>query len=234
MKEKVECNRCTSDNCFIKKYCSKEYLEKISASKNQNFYKKGDSIFREGNTMLGIHFIQKGGVKVVTTNLNGREQVVRLLSDGNILGHRVLGNDKYYFNAIALMDTEVCFIDTNVFRDTCMNSPDFSYNLILFYALELRRTELRVKYHAQMNIREKVAEAFMYINEIFGTNPKTKTLNIELSRQELADTAGTTPEQVTRQLTDFENEKLIFRKKREIQIINLKGLGNIVRNYKIE
>lgn len=184
--------------------------------------------------MLGIHFIQNGGVKVVTPNLHGREQVVRLASDGNILGHRVLGNDKYYFNAIALMDTNVCFIETSVFKDTCMNSPDFAYGLILFYALELRRTELRVKYQSQMNIREKVAEAFVYLNEIFGTNVKTKTLNIELSRQEIADTAGTTPEQVSRQLSDFEDEKLISRKKREIQILNLRGLQNIVRNYKIE
>ncbi len=231
MKDNVECKKCNSFNCFIKKYCFGEYLDEISTYKNQNFYEKGDYIFREGNAMLGIHFIQHGGVKVVTTNLNGREQVVRLASDGNTLGHRVLGNDKYYFNAIALMDTNVCFLETSVFRNICMKTPEFAYNLILFYALELRRTELRVKYHSQMNIREKVAEAFVYINEIFGTNPKTKTLNIELSRQEIADIAGTTPEQVTRQLSDFEKEKLIFRKKREIQIINAKGLENIVREY---
>lgn len=234
MKEKIECHKCISMNCFVKKYCSGELLNKISESKNYNFYRKGDYIFREGNTMQGIHFIQKGGIKVITTGFNRREQVVRLASDGNIMGHRVLGNDKYYFNAISLMDTNVCFIETDLFKDICMNNPEFAYNFILFYALELRRTELRVKYHAQMNIREKVAEAFVYLDEIFGTNPKTKTLNIELSRQEIGDTAGTTPEQVTRQLSDFEDEKLIFRKKREIQIINLKGLENIVRNYKIE
>ncbi len=234
MREKIECKSCTSHNCFVKRYCTGDALMTISDTKNQDFYKKGDHIFREGNTMLGIHFIQNGGVKVVTPNLHGREQVVRLASDGNILGHRVLGNDKYYFNAIALMDTNVCFIETSVFKDTCMNSPDFAYGLILFYALELRRTELRVKYQSQMNIREKVAEAFVYLNEIFGTNVKTKTLNIELSRQEIADTAGTTPEQVSRQLSDFEDEKLISRKKREIQILNLRGLQNIVRNYKIE
>ncbi len=234
MRHKIECTACTSINCFVKKYCTGEYLDKISTQKNQNFYKKGDYIFREGNTMLGIHFIQQGGVKVVTPNLNGREQVVRIASDGNILGHRVLGNDKYYFNAIALMDTNVCFIETGLFRDSCMSIPDFAYNLILFYALELRRTELRVKYHAQMNIREKVAEAFVYLNDVFGTNAATKTLNIELDRQEIGDVAGTTPEQVSRQLNDFENEKLILRKKREIQILNVKGLKNIVREYKIE
>jgi len=234
MKQKIECFNCTSINCFVKKYCSENELIKISGSKNQNLYKKGDYIFREGNTMHGIHFIQNGGVKVITPNLDGREQVVRLASDGAILGHRVLGNDQYYFNAIALTETTVCFLETNIFRDCCLNNADFSYNLILFYALELRRTELRIKYQAQMNIREKVAEAFVYLWEIFGTNQKTKTLNIKISRQELAYTAGTTSEQVSRQLTDFENEKLIIRKKREIQILNLKGLENIVREYKIE
>jgi CRP-like cAMP-binding protein len=233
MRQKIDCVDCTSTNCFVKKYCSGELLSSISASKNQNFYKQGDYIFREGNTMMGIHFIQKGGVKVVTPSLNGREQVVRLGYDGNILGHRVLGNDKYYFNAIALMDTNVCFVETSVFRDACMRSPEFAYNLILFYALELRRTELRVKYHSQMNIREKVAEAFVYLNEVFGTDPGKKTLNVDLDRQEIADVAGTTPEQVSRQLSDFEEEKLIQRNKREIQILNINGLKNIVRDYKI-
>ncbi|MFI5150488.1 MAG: Crp/Fnr family transcriptional regulator [Bacteroidia bacterium] len=234
MRPKIECMHCTSLNCLVKRFSSQAQLQQISTYKNQNFYKKGDYIFREGNTMMGIHFIQSGGVKVVTTTLNGREQVVRLLADGNILGHRVLGNDKYYFNAIAVMDTHVCFIQTGAFKDICNNNPEFAYNLILFYALELRRAELRVKYHAQMNIREKVAEAFVYINEVFGTNPKTKTLNIELSRKELADIAGTTPEQVTRQLSDFEEERLVSRAKREIQIANLDGLEHIVIDYKIE
>ncbi len=232
MRQKTECADCTSFNCVVKKYCSGETLKNISSLKNQNFYRKGDYIFREGNTMQGIHFVQKGGTKVVTTNLNGREQVVRLGSDGKILGHRVLPTDKYYFNAIALMDTTVCFVETIVFREACMNSSEFAYNLVLHYALELRKTELRVKYLAQMNIREKVAEAFVYLNEIFGINPETKTLNIELSRQEIADIAGTTPEQVSRQLSDFEGENLILRHKREIQILNKKGLDFIVKDYK--
>lgn len=234
MKSKTECSNCSTTSCFVKRYCFNEYLNKISEHKNQNFYKNGDAIFREGNTMLGIHFIQNGGAKVVTTNLNGREQVVRLAAEGNILGHRVLGNDKYYFNAIALLDTNVCFVESSLFLEICMTNPEFAYHLILFYALELRRTELRVKYHAQMNIREKVAEAFVYVNDIFGTNATTLTLNIELSRQEIADTAGTTPEQVSRQLSDFEDEKLIARIKRHIKILNIKGLEKIVRDYKIE
>ncbi len=234
MKNIIECNDCENEKCFIKLGCFGEMMNKIRKNKNQIWYKKGDSIFREGEPIYGIHFIQQGGVKVVTTILHGREQIVRLAREGQILGHRGLGRTFYYFNAVALVDSLVCFVDNELFYEACLNCPTFAYNLIFFYASELRRAELRVKNQAQMNIREKVAMAFIYSYEIFGMNPVTKMLNISLSRQGIADIAGTTPEQVTRQLSIFEDEKLIDRNKREIIFLNIKGLEDIVRDYKIE
>lgn len=211
-----------------------EWLNQISNSKYQEWYKKGDYIFREGEPIYGIHFIQQGGVKVVTKSLHGREQIVRLAKEGEILGHRGLGRTYYYFNAVALMDSLVCFVENEMFYDACMNCPKFAFKLIFFYASELRRAELRVKYQAQMNVREKVAMAFSYINEVFGLNTATKMLNISLSRQDIADIAGTTAEQVSRQLREYENEKLIARDKRLIKFLNMNGLEEIVSDFKIE
>jgi len=233
MRNEINCINCKNVNCFLKQYCSVEYLNKISTNITQNLYRKGDHIFREGNLIFGIYFIHEGSVKIIAANVNGREQIVRLANDGDIVGFRGLGSDKYYFNAVAMKDTSICFIETRVFQDTCKSNPDFAYNLLLFFAYSLRRTELLVKYQAIMNIREKVAEAFIYIYEKFGFNPQTKELNVELSRQDIGDIAGTTAEQVTRQLRDFEDQKLIFRKKRTIQLLNIKGLEYIVSNYKI-
>ncbi len=234
MKNKTACSDCKNEKCFIKQGCHGEWLNKISTQKNQFFFKKGTHIFREGEPIYGIYFIQQGGVKVVTTSLHGREQIVRLAKEGQILGHRGLGRTYYYFNSVALMDSLVCFVENELFFDACMNCPTFAYNLIFFYASELRRAELRVKYQAQMNIREKVAMAFIYSYELFGINPETKMLNISLSRQDIADIAGTMAGQVTRQLSCFENEKLIARNKREILILNIKGLEEIVSEYQMD
>ena len=234
MKTKIDCVDCKNEKCFIKQGCFDEWLSKISNNKNQYWYNKGDFIFREGEPIYGIHFIQHGGVKIVTTSLHGREQIVRLAKEGQILGHRGLGRTKYYFNSVALMDSLVCFIENELFFEACMNCPKFAFNLIFFYASELRRAELRVKYQAQMNVREKVAMAFSYIHEVFGLNAETKMLNITLSRQDIADLAGTTAEQVSRQLKDFESEKLITRDKRLIKFLKINGLEEIVSDFKIE
>lgn len=232
MKHTIHCNDCKNDKCFMK-LCSPERLDLVSKSKNQNWYKKGDYIFKEGAPIFGIYFIQQGGVKVVTESINGRQQVVRLANDGKILGHRGLGIEKYYFSSVALKDTLICFVQNDVFRTICLNDTNLSYNMMVFYSLELARTGLLVKYQAQMNIREKVAQAFIYFYEVFGVDSNTKTLNVELSRQDIAETAGTTTEQITRQLRDFESEKLILRDKRQIQLLNIQGLEYIVRDYKI-
>lgn len=234
MKNRITCNECKNEKCFIKQGCFGEWLDKIGNNKNQLWYKKGNYIFREGESIHGIYFIQQGGVKVVTTSLHGREQIVRLAKEGQILGHRGLGKTYYYFNSVALVDSMVCFVENELFYQACMNCPEFAYNLIFFYASELRRAELRVKNQAQMNVREKVAMAFIYSYEIFGMNPETKMLRISLNRQDIADIAGTTAEQVTRQLRYFETEKLIVRNKREIIFLNIKGLEDIVCDYKIE
>jgi CRP-like cAMP-binding protein len=234
MKSKIVCSDCKNEKCFIKQGCFGEWLDRISIDKYQRWYNKGDYIFREGEPIYGIYFIQQGGVKVVTASLHGREQIVRLAKEGQILGHRGVGRTKYYFNSVALLDSLVCFVENELFYEACMNCPKFAYNLIFFYASELRRAELRVKYQAQMNIREKVAMAFSYIHEVFGLNTTTKMLNVSLSRGDIADLAGTTAEQVTRQLTDFENEKLILRSKREIIFLNIHKLANIISDYKIE
>ncbi len=234
MKNTIECTDCKNEKCFIKQGCFGEWLNKISNNKSQYFYKKGSHIFRDGQLIYGIHFIQQGGVKVVSTSLQGREQIVRLAREGQILGHRGVGRTYYYFNAVALEDSLVCFVENELFYEACMNCPTFAYNLIFFYASELRRAEMRVKNQAQMNIREKVAMAFIYTYEIFGINPETKMLNISLNRQDIADIAGTTAEQVTRQLSEFENEKLIARIKRDIKLLNIKGLQDIVCDYIIE
>ena len=139
MKNRIECYECKNEKCFIKQGCFGEWLNKINSNKNLLLYKKGNYIFSEGEPIYGIYFIQHGGIKVVTTSLHGRKQIVRLAKEGQILGHRGVGRTYYYFNAVALMDSLVCFVENELFYDACMNCPKFAYNLIFFYASELRR-----------------------------------------------------------------------------------------------
>src|ERR1017187_6924906 len=118
----------------------------LNYSKNFNFYKKGEIIFREGDRIFGLYFIYKGKVKVVSEGLNNRVQIVRLATNGHILGHRGLGVETYPIGAVALEDTWLCFIDNNTLHDLFLNNANLTYELMMFYSTELRKTELRLRY----------------------------------------------------------------------------------------
>lgn len=232
--KRIDCNECKCNKCLIKLKCTGELSSKLNNNKYLLWYKKGDYIFREGEPVYGVYFIQQGAIKIATTSLPGREQIVRLVTNGQIFGHRALGRNYYYFNAVAMTDTLVCFIENELFYEACMNCPSFSTELMFFFASELGKAEIRMKNQAQMNIREKVAMAFLYSYEVFGVDDTTNKLKVSLNRQDIADIAGTTAEQVTRQLNDFEYEKLISRNKRDISFLNIHGMEEIVCDYCIE
>ena len=228
--EKISCSSCLNSNCFVLQFCSPEWIKAIDKNKYQTLYTKGQNIIHEGSPVLGIFFIQKGKTKVLSTGLTGRQQIVRFANDGHILGHRGVGNDVYPISVVAMEDSIVCFIGNNILHEVFMNNPEFTYGLMMFYSRELRKMEDRMKNLAQMNIREKIAESLLLIHEIFGVN-NLKELDIQFTREDIANVAGTTAEQVVRQFTDFEEEKLIAKSGRKIALLNIDALRNIISDH---
>jgi CRP-like cAMP-binding protein len=235
MNKKISCNDCNNFDCFIKKHCTPECLAKIGLNRIQIEHQAKDTIFREGGYVGGMYFIQHGQVKIVANGGDNREQIVRMATDGQIFGHRGLGDDKYPVSAVALSDTVVCFIDNTTLYEAYMVNPKLTYEVLEYYSLELQKAEIRMKYLAQMNVREKITEALLFIREVFGLNPVDGTLNVNLSRQEIADMTGAMVEQVSRELGELQKENLIAKSGRSgIKLTNIYGLQELVKKYGIE
>ena len=227
--ENTSCELCSNLNCFIKKYCSLEWIHKISNHKYHIIFKQNQVIINEGEPVLGVYFIQKGKVKVYSNDNEGRQLIVRYTNDGHLLGHRGVGNEKYPISAVALEDSTLCFILNEKLNDLFLNNPKFTVAIMMYYSRELRKTEARMKNIAHMNLRQKVAEAIMVIIEMYGLNQENE-LNVEISRKDIADTIGTNVEQVSRQLSEFVQDGLIEKRGRKIMILDKDGIENI--NYR--
>ncbi|MGE5107102.1 MAG: Crp/Fnr family transcriptional regulator, partial [Sphingobacteriales bacterium] len=51
-------------------------LKLLMANKSEQFYKKGEILFREGGYPAGIFYIAAGKVKKYKLNKDGREQII--------------------------------------------------------------------------------------------------------------------------------------------------------------
>lgn len=227
----INCQTCPNQKCYVFHDCSPEWIRIIDSTKEQTIFKKGQQIIREGDKVTGLYFIQEGKVKIISNGINGKEQIVRLAADGYVIGHCAFSGETYPVGAITLDDTRACFVSNEILKQAYLDNPPFVLSFMKYYSAELRKMEMRLKYLAQMSIREKVAEAITYLFDTFGINPATQVLNVHLSRQELADLIGTNAEQVTRQLTIFEEEKILVREGKELKLLDLDLLKKIIIKY---
>jgi CRP-like cAMP-binding protein len=137
-------------------------------SKHSLICKKSQQFIIEGTPIQGLNFIQKGKVKTVKTIINGREQIVRLTKDGNTVGFRGFGTGKCYpIFVYAPEETVLCdFINSDII-EILHNIPEFIFNLMLFYAVELYKCENNIRKINQINVSERLIDTLLYIDRKF-------------------------------------------------------------------
>jgi CRP/FNR family transcriptional regulator, polysaccharide utilization system transcription regulator len=223
------CEHCNSMHQSIFCNLKPKELDDLGQHKTINIYKKNQVIFHEGNRPLGLYCIKKGKVKIFKTGIDGREQIVRLAKNGNLIGYRsFLGEEFYSASASAIEDTELCFIDKNDFFGVLKNNDKLSWKLIQMLTTELRDAENLVRDMAQKSVRERLAEVLLILKEKFGPDKDDPdVLNCKMSREELASFVGTATETLIRLLSDFKQEKLIETKGKNIRLLDVSALAEV-------
>lgn len=224
------CKTCTINDCFIARHCSKEWKIYIDDHKSCVNYRKKQNIFYQGDEVFGIYFICSGKVKVFRVGPEGKTQIIRLASSGDILGHRGHGGNAIYpIGAATLEDSNISFIENSHYYKVLKQNPDMIYHLMLFYAEELMRSEARIQHLTYAKSKERVAEALLMINNVYGKVVGDKVLlDVILTRREIAEIAGLSHEQVVRTLSDMKKIHLIETRDKTIFILDIAKLKSIV------
>jgi CRP/FNR family transcriptional regulator len=209
--------------------CLKEWLPAIDANRESYHFKKGELLFREGDKVNGIYFIYSGKVKVHKHWGEEKELIVRIARQGDIVGHRGLGKDIYYpVSGTALEPVNACFIDLDFFTSTLKINHDFIFELLLFFAGELKESEKNMRNLAHMPVKGRVAQAILNLQNKFGVNEEGM-IDLTLSRQDLASFAGTTYETVFRIINELTNDGIIRLEGKDIAIVEIEKLKELTK-----
>jgi len=215
---------CDLKSCTLCKFCLKEWLPAIDANRKNFEVKKGEVIFKEGDPVTGIYFVYNGTVKVHKKWGDDKELIVRFAKKGDIAGHRGLGKEMFYpVSATALEPSTVCFIELNFFLSSLKINSEFLFQLMMFFAEELKVSERNMRNLAHMQVKGRVAIALLTLKEKFGINDKG-CIDIRLSRQDLASYAGTTYETVFRVMNEFVEENNISVNGKDIRVLDANKL----------
>lgn len=217
------CDSCESRFDSIFSELKPADIEQISQNKCGNIYKRDQIIFYEGHTATGLYCINKGKVKIYKMNHEGKQQIIRLAKEGDIIGYSsMITGEVYSSSAEALEDALVCFIPKSIFLTIVQSNSDLFMKLIQLLSRDMKETENRFVTMAQNTVRERLAETLLMLKEFCGHDDHG--LDIALSRQDIANIVGTSTETTIRLLADFKDEKLIDFIGKKIKILDQRAL----------
>lgn len=219
------CAFCAARNQSVFSVLNHEQLADLSLNKSCAVYKKGQYIFNENGFPQALYCVNQGKVKLNTIGIDGKEQILRLAKSGDVLGYRsLLSNERYHCSAVALEDSSICVIDKSYFWDSINNNPKLLFEVIKKMSADLKTAEEHIVSLSQKNVRERMAEALLFFKATFGFAEDGQTLNVTLSREEIADYVGTSTESAIRLLSEFNQDKIIELVGKKIKIVNLPKL----------
>ena len=222
------------ENCIIRKMncfhsLNGRELKQLSESKTFLKIKKGRELFTEGKKLHGIFCIRYGTCKLSKISGNGRDQIVRLVKKGDILGLRSLVCSEFtHIKATALEDMEVCFIPGDLIENPLKTNPVFTNMILKRVAQDLKFADDFIVNMAQKNVRQRLGTLLMYLENNFGVDTEG-FLSLQLTRSDIANIVGTATELLIRILSQLKKDKVISTCGRRIKIENKQVLLSIIK-----
>jgi len=213
---------------FLKQYCTPEWQQFVDFHKTTLTFDANSLIFSEGDEVKGLYIVKEGKVKVYSNEFDGKEKIIRLAADGEIIGHRGFGgNWTYPVSAKTYVKTTMTFIPINVFNTIAKANVEFTYQLNMFFAEELRLSEER---NSSIPVKNRIAKAILLNYKAFGADAKDPlTLSYTISRKDYASKVNTTYETVIRVLSELNKDKVIELQGKTIKILNLQELNRLAK-----
>jgi len=219
-----KCEQCIVREFSSLKALNKDELLKIANCKSSYTIKKSEPIFEEGENVNGIFCVKDGVCKLSKLSPNGKDQIIKLVSKGELLGQRsMISDEPVNLSAIALEDMEVCFIPKSEIMGLFNQNNNFSMNVMKAICGDLKEADDHMVTMAQKTVKERLAETLLYLKDTFGTNDD-QSLKTQLSREELASMIGTATESCIRLLSDFNKNGLIEIKGKKIYLKDIPKL----------
>ncbi|WP_338471119.1 Crp/Fnr family transcriptional regulator [Niallia sp. XMNu-256] len=198
-------------------------MDEIMKTVHSASFKKGEIIYHAGDESDSLYIVNKGKIRIYRLSESGKEQLVRMLQPGDFTGELALfQNGVHEAYAEAIIDTDVCLIKRGDLQEFLLKYPSISLKILTEFSNRLQQAEKQTTVNATEKVETRLA---LFLVECSERNDGAHEFVLPMSKKDLASYLGTTPETISRRLTDLEEQRLIKQKpKKRIEILDLDGL----------
>jgi len=193
-------------------------------------YRKGETIFSEGEASHFIYTIASGRVKVVKMLPAGKEVILEILGAGDPLGAVAAYESRPYpASAIALEDATCILVKSGAFFALLETCPSLVRGLLVGLSFRLIELTRRIAEVTGSRVESRFAHLFLKLAERMGKPDAGGVfIPLVLSRQDLADLTGTTIETSIRLMSRWGKEGILATEKEGFRLLERAALERLV------
>jgi len=182
----------------------------------------GDFVFLAGTRADAVNLLAGGRIKVIRETEAGQEVILRMIQPGDLFGGAGgWGEERYPASAVALGPAVVLRLPARAFTALIGEHPDFAMAVIHQLAERLRLAERRIEELQTQRVERRLAHTLLRLADKVGVKTDQGIrIDLPLSRQDLADLAGTTLSTASRTLSTWDQRGLIAAGRERVTILN--------------
>ncbi|MDD5666634.1 MAG: Crp/Fnr family transcriptional regulator [Actinomycetota bacterium] len=191
---------------------------------------KGEYVFLECDQPRNLYVVVKGEVKLLKQTEDGRETIVEMAYPGEIFGEEaIFAGQPYPLTAQALSDVELLAITRTDFFTFLRDNPDLALEIITELGARLREAQNTIRALAMERVEWRIARVLLMLSRKAGiVEADGVSIDLPLTRQDIADMAATTVETTIRVLSNFKKMGLVETEKGKIILRDKKHLEEMV------
>jgi CRP/FNR family transcriptional regulator len=200
-------------------------LADLAAIALEKSFKRGGTIFSEGEPGHGFYVVISGRVKIFKLSLEGKEQILHIFGPGEPFGEApVFEGRSFPAHAVALDGTRVLFFPRPAFVELIKKNPSLGLNMLAVLSRRLRRFAALIDDLSLKEVPGRLAAHLLYLSERADGKDE---FELEIPKNQLAAILGTIPETLSRILTRMAQQGLILSEGPRIRISDRKGLQDL-------
>lgn len=202
-------------------------LTKLSDMAKEFSYKNGEYVFYEGDPPDWFCIVKEGNIKAIKQAEDGKEIIMHMFKAGDTFGEvAVFDRRPYPASALTVGQTTVIkFHHTHCF-EILETMPDVATKFLLTMGRKQREFVKRIEAALTSRVEKRIANTLLKLASMIDTE-RGKSINLHLTRKDIASMVGTTIETTIRVMSRFQKEGIIETTRSGITILKPDKLQEI-------
>ena len=206
-----------------------EFEQLDTVIKQSHRLKKGEFLFRSGESFHSLYAIRTGFFKTTVASQDGRDQVTGFFMSGELIGMDGICTHSHSCDAVALEDSEVCELPFGHMEALSKEIPSIQTHFFRLMSREIVRDQGVMLLLGNMRADERIAAFLLNLSQrLHHRGFAANDFILRMSREEIGSYLGLKLETVSRTLSRFHQEGLIVVEHKHIRLLKPELLNQMV------